>query len=168
MFFYQNVHKSSKNFIINGWTSYRQKIMAFWYRTWCTMTDRYQCFRRTFCLHLTDRRWSADFFRMLVYHILADCNLIIITMRTSNLTKLQLLGWNKSNWIIRQHVTSYKVLWQQMSHYSVNRGTFNMYNTSKVIPVSFLRYLLYWAILLLLLFIRLAAKIRIEPQNRVC
>jgi hypothetical protein len=135
--------------------------MAFWYRTWCTMVDRHHCFRGTFCLHLMETRWSADFFKMLVYHISADCNLIIITMRTSNLTKLQSLGWNKSDWITREHVNSYKVLWQQVSHYSVNRGICNMYNTSGVRPISFLRYLLYWQILLLLLFIRLVAKIRI-------
>lgn len=132
--------------------------MAFWYRTWCTKIDRHQCSIGTFCLHLMNRRWSANFFKMLVYHISAECNLIIITIRTSNLTKLQPLGWNKSDWIIREHVTAYKVLWQQASHYSVNRGTFNMYNTSGVRPISFLRYLLYWEILL---FIRLVAKIRI-------
>jgi hypothetical protein len=135
--------------------------MAFWHRTWCTMVVRYQCFRRTFCLHLMDRRWNADFFKILVYHISADCNLIISTMKTSNLTKLQPLGWNKSDRIIREHVTSYKVLWQQASHYSVKRGTFNMYSISGVRPNSFLRYLIYWQILLLLIFIRLVAKIRI-------
>jgi hypothetical protein len=135
--------------------------MAFWYRTLCTMVDRYQCFRGTFCLLLMDRIWSADFFKILVYHISADCSLIIITMRTSNLTKLQPLGWNKSDWIISEYVTSCKVLWQQVSHYSVSRDTFNTYNTSEVRPISFLRYLLFWKILLLLLFIRLVAKIRI-------
>ena len=90
---------------------------------------------------------AADFFKMLVYHISPDCNRIIITMRNSNLIKLQPLGWNKSDWIIRAYVTSYKVLWQQVSQYSFNRGTFSMYNTSGVRPTSILRYLLHLQIL---------------------
>jgi hypothetical protein len=155
-----NVHKSPKNVIINGWTNYSHKIMAFWDTIWCAMVDRCQCFRGNFCLYLINGRCGSRYLQNVGRSHVSKLQSDIVTMRTSNLTKLEPLGSNKYDWIIRECVVLYKVLWQYASHYIANWDRFNMYNISGIRPISVLMYvLLYWYILLLVSITRLVAHI---------